>query len=369
MTVNLSKSVNQWYVSVEDNFDFKSSEYASLYSESNATVFQSPNWLNEFYAKLVKALAIEPVIVTLRDKAGRLQLVLPCVRQVSAGIKLVQPADIGVSDYNCIVIRKDAIATIKADEKLQQDILQTLSPCDVFFFRKQRSDKPRIEDILNGASMSPADFNSYEVDLENSFDTWSRNNMSKQFRSTNRSKLRKLIAQCGTCDFETLTDKASIEEAMIFIRDTRSARYEGDLLLQPTFFEFYLSVALKYAQDGFAQTFVARVDGKIIAAIFGLNSNRRYCFLLCGFLVDEYGKFSIGSLTTSALISERIKDSSELFDFALGDENYKKRYNTTAIDIRNAVYARSTVGKLVSHIYQNAKPLKNWLKKFSPNLS
>lgn len=364
-----SPNINKWLLSLEKEFDFKSNEYESLFSEADATIFQSPYWLDAFYSCLVEALSVEPVIITLRDETDRLQLVLPCIRQQSGGIKIVQPADMGVSDYNCIVARNNAIEAILASNELQNNIVKALMPYDVFIFRKQRSDKPRIEEILIGASISAADFNSYEVELEGSFEAWSRQNMSKQFRSTNRAKLKKLNAQIGSCQFETLFDKASVEKAMAFIRDNRSSRYEGDLLLQPAFFNFYRTIAVEYAKDGFAQTFAARINGEIVAAVFGLNLNGRYCFLLCGFLFDELGKYSIGGLTTSELIRDRVEIGSKIFDFALGDENYKKRYNTRAIEIQNAVYTNSMAGTLVSLVYQNAKPLKNLLKKFNPKLS
>lgn len=357
-----------WYITAEEAFDFKSAEYKALFDASDATVFQAPYWLATFYEKLLQPLSLTPLIVTVRDELGALLMVLPCIRQMSSGIKVVQPADLGVADYNCPVAYPHVLEQISEDAELQTQILAALEPYDVFFFRKQRSDKPLIEDIIGGASVSPADAGSHQVPLTAPYQEWALEKLSSNFRSGNRRKMKKLLADHSTCEFETLTETAKIEEALRFIQHHRGQRYDDDVLSQDIFFNFYLDIATKYAADGFAQTFVMSVDGEMVAAFFGLNLNGCHCYLLGSFMTGKYDRYSVGMQSLTALIENRIEHGCTLFDFALGDEGYKDRFGADKIDIHHAVYARSVVGKLISYTYENAKPLKNFLKQFNPKL-
>lgn len=355
-------------VQLENSFDFLSVEYHTLHKASSATVFQAPLWLATFYKTLVDTLSLEPVVVTARNQDGLLLGVIPCVRQSVKGVKIIQPADMGVSDYNCIVVRDDALSVLKADQEMQHAIEKVLAPFDVFFFRKQRPDIVRIEDIMPDGSVSCNDNKAYEVALESSYDSWVLNNLSANFRQSNRRKFKKLIAKYDDYQFENVTDQSKIADALTFIRNHRSARFDNDILKQPAFFDFYLKLALENTDTGFAQTTISTINGKIVAAFFGVNHDARHCYLLGAFVPEKYDAYSIGTLTMMGLIKDRIDHNFSVFDFALGNESYKDRFGAVAIDINNTVYAKTPVGKMISYIYKNAKPLKKLLTSYNSKL-
>lgn len=355
-------------VALENTFDFASAEYRVLFDASSATVFQAPFWLAGFYANLAGPLELTPVIVTIRDGGGELLAVFPCVRQSSMGVRIIQPADMGVSDYNCIIVSDDMLPALKTDREAQQNILSALEPYDVLFFRKQRSDTPRIEDILPNGSISPSDYKSHEVELGSGFETWQLNNLSANFRQTARRKVKKLNADHGGYEFRTVTDESEIRDALTFIREHRSSRYKDDILKQAAFFDFYLNLALEHACVGRVQVSVCKVGGEIAAALFGLNDRGRHCLLLTGFVPGIYDAYSIGTQSMLLLIEDRIAHNFSVLDFALGDECYKDRYGATAIDVHCTTYSRTAVGRIVAGIYERAKPLKNLLKQVNSKL-
>lgn len=355
-------------VTLENTFDFTSAEYQVLFDASDTTVFQAPFWLATFYNNLIDPLALTPVIITIRDDIGKLLALFPCVRQTSKGIKIIQPADMGVSDYNCIVVREDALPFFRENSALQRQFFDALAPCDAFFFRKQRSDKPKIEDIFTGGLISPNDYNTHEVEIAESYDTWVLRKLSANFRQSNRRKLKKLVAAHGEPKFEIVTEKDKIIEALTFIQTHRGARYDNDILQRPAFFDFYLNLACNHDENAFVQTTTLKIKDELVAAFFGLNHAGRHCYLLGGFIPEKYDNFSIGMLTMMALIEDRIDHGFSIFDFALGNESYKDRFGGKAVHVHNTVYATSTLGTLISYTYKNAKPLKNLLKQLNPKL-
>lgn len=355
------ESTNNWQVHQLDDFDFRGPEYSELLSACDTTAFQAPEWLAPFYGTFASSSGLEPVIVTLRDQSGQLQMVLPCVRHTVCRIKIVEPCDAGLSDYNCPIVHPDAVNAIQNDDVLQQQILDALAPCDVFFFRKQRAEKIGIESIISGGSTSLAEVKAHQVDLSAPYDAWALNTLSKNFRSNMRAKLRKLDKNCGQYWFETLTEPEEITNALRFIQRYRGQRFKNDILSNNSAFEFYRAIALQNVETGFAQTFVMSIGEEVIAAYFGLNWDDTHCYLLGAFKPGEFERYSVGLQTLNALVADRIDNNFQTFDFGLGDEPFKKRFNAEDVKIHNTVYPQTALGKVVALTYENAKPLKSFL--------
>ena len=68
-------------VSIENEFDFSSNEYARLHAGSAATAFQHPLWLEGIYSKLAPACGAKPLVIAVRTRANReLAMILPLLR-------------------------------------------------------------------------------------------------------------------------------------------------------------------------------------------------------------------------------------------------------------------------------------------------
>ncbi|HEV2570404.1 MAG TPA: hypothetical protein VGU72_01620 [Beijerinckiaceae bacterium] len=57
-------------VTIENSFDFRSKEYAALFSNSAATAFQHPIWLANLYEKIIARGDIEPLVIVVRERSG-----------------------------------------------------------------------------------------------------------------------------------------------------------------------------------------------------------------------------------------------------------------------------------------------------------
>ena len=116
---------------------FLASDYQSLFKNSTATVFQAPLWLHHFYRDLVPAVGVVPVIVTVRQKqTGELVALLPLVRRTYIGLNSLEPADLGVSDYNRIVARSDIEGDLTHDDALREALLAIGKKNHMLFYRK-----------------------------------------------------------------------------------------------------------------------------------------------------------------------------------------------------------------------------------------
>ena len=126
-------------INMVSQFDFLSDDYKTLFEQSNATIFQSPFWLDSLYRKLPEFLDAEAVIVTMHDETKQqLLMVMPFVRQTKFGGKIMQPADLGISDYNSIIVLPEALDALKNQKDLSAQLKQAIGPFDILLFRKQR---------------------------------------------------------------------------------------------------------------------------------------------------------------------------------------------------------------------------------------
>lgn len=358
-----------YQIAQEPTFDFMSDEYEELFLASEATAFQGPEWLGTFYNTLVPALDVEPLIITLRDpENGTLQLVLPLVRQQAMGAKLVQPADLGVSDYNAIIAKPETLWRLEKDQPTVDAIKETLKPFDALLFRKQREDGFCISRLFDQAILSPNENSAYDLSVETDFEEWLNNDVSPQFKKEVLRKHRSFERNVGALTFEYARTDAELDEAFAFLRRMRRERFADDLFCKDAFFNFYRTFAGAAIPTGRAYVYVCKVEGRIAAVEFG-PADRQVCCLVHGGFDMEFGKYSPGKLLLVQLMENRMANGQNKFDFTIGDHGYKKRFQTQKSVLKNAVLANGPLGQLVSVTYRNGGGIKKFLNKLNPNVS
>lgn len=360
---------DQAIVRQEPEFDFLSEEYKALFAASNATAFQSPEWLHTFYNKLTPSVDAEPLIVTVRDqRAGTLNTVLPLVRQRSFGAKIVQPADLGVSDYNTAIAKPEDLQNLAQSSFAKAQIADNLKPFDALIFRKQRDDTSCVSNLFSGAVISANENAAYKVVINEPFDDWFSKTLSKNFRSSYRRGARKIEREVGTLEFELATEPADIKAAFDFMRSVRQEKFEGDLFCTPAYFEFYFDYAVMTAEEKRSFTYVGRLDGRIVSVEFGLVKDGIQ-HMIHGCFAPELAKYSMGHLSLFNFMRDRSNEDCKVFDFTIGDHYYKQRLNAQKTTLSNAVVANGPVGELIGLTYRRGRALKNFIKQLDRRIN
>ena len=354
--------------SVAGDFNFLSPEYRALFAASGATAFQSPLWLDSLYAVLARRMGARPHVVTLRDRARRLRMVIPLVLQRAAGINILQPADLGVSDYNAFVADKATHELAASDPDLIGQIRQCLAPADVLIFRKIQRCPKSVAALFRGTE-TLNDNAGYELALGvGTFDEWQKAALKKKFRNGIRRKLQGLQEAHGSVETVTFSDRADIERAIRFIRDLRTARFADDILHNEAYLDFYTRVAVMGAESGEAVTSGLLVNGELVSADFGIVNDNAHHAILCASRIDEYGHYSPGLQSLFAMIRRSHENGRARFDFGIGKTRQKSDFGSTEIPLYNLTVARSMKGKAVSLVYNQAKPLKTLLRRIDGRL-
>lgn len=356
-------------VVIEPGFDFLSDAYRALFAQSAATAFQSPLWLHAIHRDLVPSLGAEPRTVTVRERqTGDLVAVLPLVSQRRMGVTIVQPADFGICDYNSLVASTAAFDRFVGDDGVRTALRAVLEPGSLLMFRKVRADGLDMQRLFPGVRQTLNENAAFHSVIGDDFEEWRRRTLKKKFSKELNRLARQIERDIGPYEHAPATTEAEIREAFEFARAARTGRFEDDLFLRDDYFRFYLNVAIEGAASGETVTFVSRVAGRPVAVLFGPAGDGVFHAVVTASDTAEIGKFSPGVQILYQMIRQRFDEGHRLFDMGLGNTGYKTHFRVEETAIYNLTLARTLAGHTVSQVYHNAKPVKNLLRRFVPQV-
>jgi CelD/BcsL family acetyltransferase involved in cellulose biosynthesis len=356
-----------FHVAIENSFDFRSAEYSELFGRSSATAFQHPIWLAELYARLVKQSRAEPLIIVVRNRADRrLAMVLPLIRRRYSVIKVVEFADLRVSDYVSPVAEPLTFDRIAGDSEAVAAIRRHLKPYDLLRVGKLPDRSLPLEKVLGIEQRENMGMSAYPVQLEKSFDEWRQSRLNRSYAKELDKKTRQLNKR-GKVSFTCSDDLPSIEATFEALKVYRRKRFDGieragDLLQVPAFAEFYMAVAAE-GRGFFVRVYTLSMDGKPIAGAMGLSHRNALLVILGGFDEAGYRKQSIGSLLFQEVARDCIERGERLLDFTIGDEPYKRVFGAEPSPMWQISRAGSPLGYAADLVVENLPAAKSLARR------
>ncbi|MFK0689334.1 GNAT family N-acetyltransferase [Mesorhizobium sp. IMUNJ 23033] len=340
-------------VTAEDSFDFRSKEYAELFASSAATAFQHPIWLSQLYERIVRQGAATPLVIVVRNGAGgKLAMVLPLVRRRYTLLKVVEFADMRVSDYVSPVADEETFSRIVADSRAVAAIRRHLKPYDLLRIGKLADRSLAIERLLGIDKRESMGMSAYSSKLEPTFAAWREHQLDQSYRKELDKKSRQL-GRIGEARFACADNVAAIRTTFDALKVYRGKRFDGsngpaDLLQLPSYFDFYLAVATEGC-GGFARTYTFWMNDRAIAGALGLEHRGSLLVILGGFDEAGYRKQSIGSLMFEQIARDCIERGDHSLDFTIGDEPYKRIFGGRPSPMWQIFRAGSPLG-LAAHL-------------------
>ena len=347
-------------VSIDNSFDFLSSEYATLFDNSVATAFQHPLWLDSLYRHLASVGGTKRlVLVVRRRRGGELALVLPLVRVRRGPLRTVEFADLRVSDYLAPICSESSFAELVQDTAACREIRRLLKPFDLFRIPKLRDGTVSLEKLLDAPARAFMDTNSYAVGLKDSFEDWRATALDRSYQKELAKKLRQLHRK-GNVRF-TREDTPDIVATLEMMKQYRGPRFhargDGDLLQRPEYFAFYSDIALR-GLGTFSRLYAMRMDDRVIAAVLGLCHKGTFLVIMGAFDIEGFKSQSIGSLMFERVAQDCIERRDRVLDFTIGDEPYKKLFGAQASPMWAITRTGSAAGSLAGFALEQAP----WLK-------
>jgi CelD/BcsL family acetyltransferase involved in cellulose biosynthesis len=328
-------------------------EAASRWNDlSLSTPFQDTRWLDTWYAAFANVADIEPLIAMVTDAAASEQVaLLPLVRRVQRGLRIVEFADLNLTDYNAPRLTKAAPRDAKAARVLWRDLLAALKRwpggADLVHLRKIPLDldgRPNPLALLGGARPCPLngnvviagdDFDAYRYSLERTV----RKGLERSWRVFTRDPAARL--QIVADQDQALRVLSAME-----IQQGARMRHLGlDYVLNDeTSATFYRNLVSDGLRSGYAVLSALTVGDEVVATLLGVRSGSRYVMLRNSNAGEKWSNCSPGRLIIERTMAALHKDGVRSFDFSIGNYAYKRRFGVAPLPLVDITAALSWRG-------------------------
>lgn len=323
-------------------------EIAPLVHGLVGSTFQSPIWLSTWFEVFAADGAIEPFLIVFRDDDAAIAMAIPLIRRRDGALHVIEFADLSVSDYDMPLLRADKTVAQPASEDLYPVLIDALPPADLLRFL-------RLAPTINGHS-NPLFGHGWAVENPISgwvlpmLDDWieTRRSFSASQREVLDRKRRKLEQMPGVSIrvIDDLQDGVAALEALTQMQAKRNRELgQAFHLDQPKYRLFYEQILRRGLDRDDVLLCGIHQDGEgWIALNFGVRSGDEIVYLRLGNQFGDWAKLSPGVLLTEFMMQQAHARGVRIFDFAMGNYEYKKRLGATRVQLQDLVLPLSTRG-------------------------
>lgn len=319
---------------------------ASRLSGGRRSAFQHGYWLSAWYEAFTD---VAPLIAVISSAAtGKDIAVVPMISHLRQGIRMVEFADLGVSDINAPILacgdafdatdmRRIAVALVEALRALPDrfDLLRLKKmPAIVGSQPNPLVALGRLGSCsLNGnLVLTGDDYAQYQSSIK-------RMQMPRCWRVFGR--------QAGA-RFEIATDISRALEfldAMDVQQQERMQRLGSRFVLNDeAHARFYRDVASQGVANGYAVVAALVCDEAIVATTLGVNYDGTYYLLRIGHAGGQWANCSPGLLVTERTMAALHARGIRRFDLSIGNHDYKRRFGAEPVALTDVSIALSWRG-------------------------
>ncbi len=318
-------------IDIVEDLDAARGRWEALQRKALATPFQSWEWCARLFATVGRAQGARPLIVIVRNgETGEDIALLPLALERRGGLEVIAFADFGLSDYAMPMFVSGEAFRIETIRAIWPKIVEALPSADLVHFDKMPASMENVDNPLTGLSgLMTADLDCWRTSLPEEWEEYEKG-LSKQSRRAIRRRAAKLD-RLGASDLEFLSGGEEAGRMLDLLRRMRKERFEKlgrvDALDDPAVHAFYRGLAAG-GDGGLPLMSVLRLDGEVVALIFGLLKDRHFYMLAMAFVHGrpELEKCAPALVLVHRMMSRLHAQGLRTYDFTIGAESYKRSF-------------------------------------------
>jgi len=318
---------------------------ASRLNAGHRTAFQHGYWLGAWYQAFDD---VAPLIAVISDAAtGKDIAMVPMIGHVRRGIRILEFADLGVSDNNAPILAPDAALDEAADAigKALVEALRALP--DRFDLLRLRKMPPevggRANPLVSLGRIGSSSLNGNVVLMGDDYADYQASIKRMQMPRSWRVFTRHAGAR-----FEIAADVARAHELLDVtdVQQQERMRKLGSrfVLNDETHARFYREVARRGIADGYAVVSALVCDDGAVATAFGVRDGATYYLLRISHGGDAWSSCSPGLLVTERTMAALHAKGVRRFDLSIGNQDYKRRFGAERVPLTDVSVALSWRG-------------------------
>jgi CelD/BcsL family acetyltransferase involved in cellulose biosynthesis len=319
---------------------------------SAPTPFQDGRWFDAWYRAFAGHDGVESLIAIVTEAATSEQvMLLPLVRRSRNGVRLIEFADLDLTDYNAPLLGpaapRDAAGARQAWRHLVKSLKRLPGGADLIRFRKLPIDlagRPNPLALLDGMSNSAVNGN--VVVIGEDFDAW-RYSLEKTVRKGLERSWRVFERHQGAA-FRIVTDQAAAQRVLATMAAQQDARMRhlglNFSLNENAYAAFYGGLVNENLGNGYIVLSTLTVGEEIVATLLGVRNGASCVMVRFSNAGEKWSSCSPGRLIIARTMAALHKDGVRVFDFSTGNYAYKRRLGVTRVPLLNKTRALSWRG-------------------------
>lgn len=310
------------------------------------TAFQHGYWLDAWYKAFHD---VAPLIAIITDTATARDIaIVPMFSHTRRGIRVVEFADLGVSDNNAPILAVDATFDAAGAQAIGAALVDALRALpdrfDVLRLKKMPSHvgarpnplvslgRPGSSSLNGNLVMMGDDYGQYQASIK-------RMQMPRCWRVFNRNPGAR---------FEIATDIERAHE-LLDVMDAQQQERMHQLgsrfvLNDAAHAGFYRDVARQGVAEGYAVISALVCDEGVVATTLGVRHGATYFLLRIGHAGRRWANCSPGLLVTERTMAALHAQGVRRFDLSIGNHDYKRRFGAEQVALTDASVALSWRG-------------------------
>jgi CelD/BcsL family acetyltransferase involved in cellulose biosynthesis len=317
-----------------------------LNAGSHRTAFQHGYWLGAWYDAF---RAVSPLVAVVSDAVtGRDIALVPLIHRVQRDIRVVEFADLGLTDFNAPILGLASPGEAAGARALCQALLAGLRrvPEGVDLLRMQKmpasvDGKPnplawlgRIGSCSLNSNLvvTGDDFGAYRTSIK-------RMQMPRCWRVFNRHPGASFRIAAGVDEALKLLDTMDVQQhermkqlgLKFVLNDESHAR-------------FYRDIVRRGVVDGYAVVSALTCGDEIVATTFGIRQGTNYSLLRTSNAGRSWSSCSPGLLVVERTMAALHENGVRQFDLSIGNYDYKRRFGAVQFPLTDVSIALSWRG-------------------------
>jgi CelD/BcsL family acetyltransferase involved in cellulose biosynthesis len=297
-------------------------------SDIRSTSFQHRRWFDAWYGAFNST---SPLIAMIYDAATHREIALvPLIRRVRGGVRLVEFADLDLTDYNAPLLGQDAPDDEAGARALCQALITALRrlPEGADLLRMQKmpafiGGKPNP--FVSLGRMGSCSLNGNLIETDDDFDAYRASIKKMQLPRSWR-----VFNRYPGATFEIVDN---VDEALRLL-DVMDAQQHARMLCLGLPFtlnegaraKFYRNLVTKGLEEGFAVLSSLKCDEGIVATVLGIRQKKTFIFLRISNAGRRWSHCSPSRLIVERTMSALHQDGVRKFDLSIGNYAFKRRF-------------------------------------------
>ncbi|PIO99109.1 hypothetical protein CJ014_11575 [Pleomorphomonas carboxyditropha] len=289
------------------------------------TPFQSPGWLDAWFA-VFQPSGMDCCVGVIRKAGGGQPLfLLPLVRERCHGMTVLTLPDRGVSDYHSALVSPEFAPDEETMNRLWGALVAMLPAADILSIERV------LPDIAAGMRiahlMRPSRSSAHALPIDADFATL-RDRRFDPSTARRLVKNRRKLEHKGRLTFDFIAGPEAFAD-LDSLLDWRRQRFQDvnddkQTAIQRLFYR-------RLVEEGsLAKVGRLRLDGELLAGCLGLIEGERILVLVLAYNT-RFANWAPGLLMVESCIAAAAAMGLTVFDLTIGDESYKEMFGTDSI--------------------------------------